>query len=487
MHDHRGRQHPVVSEFEGAELGDERRSARLLRVVDAAARQPDASLPKIAGSDGELESYYRLLGNPNVGAAEVLEPHRRKTAERAALAGEVVVVHDTTEFQLSHADPKEVGYLQTGKPGFFGHVSLVVSADGQRRPLGVSSLQTVFRTQFSRRGGRKARMPGSKTTKLKDRESLRWEHGIEASESLLSSTAVRIHVADREADSYSLLALLKERGARFVIRVRHDRQARQADDGEAAWGRLKELVAGADVVSLERRVPLSVRRTSTAPRQARQNPSRSERIAKLHFATTTLELKRPRYFDNSLPETVTVNCVRVYEVEAPEGQEPVEWLLVTTESIDTPEDVARVVDLYRARWVIEEFFKALKSGCIYEERQLESRRALLTALAIFLPIAAHLLWLRSRAQHAPNAPATEVLTLTQIQILRAVARRPVPQQPSAREVLWAIAGLGGHLKSNGEPGWATIRHGFERLLNFEVGWYAATAPDRNSNETTDQS
>ena len=166
----------------------------------------------------------------------------------------------------------------------------------------------------------------------------------------------------------------------------------------------------------------------------------------------------------------------MYEVDAPEGQEPVEWLLFTTEPVDTAEAIARVVDFYRTRWVVEEFFKALKSGCIYEERQLESRRALLNALAIFLPIACHMLWLRSRAHYAPDEPATEVLTLTQILVLRAVARRPIPKSPTARDVLLAVAGLGGHLKNNGEPGWASIRHGLERLLDFEIGWQAARNP-----------
>jgi hypothetical protein len=476
--------YPTAREFEGAELGDERRTERLIRMADALGRQPDESFPKVAGSDGQLEAYYRFLGNPKIGAAAILEPHRLKTAERASKLGEVVVVHDTTEFQFGHADPREVGYLQSGKPGFFGHVSLVVSADGQRRPLGISSLETTFRAQRSRHGGRKR--AGSTTTKLADRESQRWERGIETSERLLSTKTVPIHVADREADSYRILALLTQRGGRFVIRIRHDRRARLAGEEGGEWSKLA-TVAAAATACLEREVPLSHRRGSSAPGRARSHPARKGRVAKLRFATTKLELKRPHYFGDALPATMAVNCVRVYEVDTPEGEEAVEWTLLTTESIDDAPAVARVVDLYRTRWTIEEFFKALKSGCIYEERQLESRRALLNALALSMPIACHLLWLRSRAQHAPDAPATEVLSLTQILVLRGIAQRPIPAEPSARDVLWAIAGLGGHLKSNGEPGWATIRHGYQRLLDFEIGFRVSRAGARTDRNIRDQS
>lgn len=465
----------VVREFEGADLGHAVRTARLPKVVEALARQPSASFPKAAGSDIELEALYRALSNPHTEWQQILDPHREKTAERCG-ADEIVVIHDTTEFQFSHADPAEVGYLKTGKPGFYAHLSLAVSGDGQRRPLGVVALQTLFRTARSMRGGRKVSRPGNVTTKQADRESLRWEHGVADSRALLTK-ARPIHVADREADSYSLLAQMQMDDGRFVVRIRHDRRARLVTDGEESeldWSGLKELVS-ATQYCLEREVPLSRRRAKTAPGARREHPERAARIAKLRFASTRLELRRPRYFDDALPKTLTVNCLRVYEVDPPEGEEAVEWLLFTTEPATTVEEVARVVDLYRTRWVVEEFFKALKSGCIYEERQLESRRALLNALAIFLPITCHMLWLRSRAQHAPTAPATEVLTLTQIQVLRAFARRKIPQNPTARDVLLAIAGLGGHLKNNGEPGWASIRHGYERLLDFELGWLAARA------------
>jgi hypothetical protein len=462
----------VVQEFEGADLGDVRRNARLLKLAEQMALQPAESLPKIAGNAAELEAAYRFFGNAEVKWDAILRPHRRRTAERAVEAGRVVVIHDTTTCQFAHADPQTVGYLNTGKAGFLGHVSLVVSADGARRPLGVGALEPVFRASRSTKG-RDKKQSGSDTTKIADRESLRWQRGVVETEALLSTVPERIHVMDREGDSYSLLAHLHGTGCRFVVRAKCDRVARAVDTSDTeAWSKLKTLVSVAQS-SLQREVPLSTRRTATAPTSRRSHPTRQERTATLQFAATTLELKRPRYFSESVPEAMRVNLVRVYETDAPQGEEPVEWLLITTEPIDTEADIAAIVDTYRARWVIEEFFKALKSGCLYEQRQLESRNSLLNSLAVSLPIACDILWMRSRAQQTPTAPATDVLTLLQINVLRAIVRRALPEELTARDVLLAVAALGGHLKRNGEPGWSTIRHGFERLLGAELGWVAA--------------
>lgn len=463
----------LLQEYAGAELGDARRAARLRRLAEVAMEQPGESFPKLTADEAGLEAAYRFLNNAAVNPDDVLAPHRAMTRERASSAERVLVVHDTTTIQLGHADPDEVGYLQTGKPGFYLHLSLVVSADGQRRPLGVAALNTLFRKARSGRGGRKHNRPGGTTTKQADRESLRWEQGVSQSEELLSSCPLRIHVADREADSYQFFAHVRSTGADFVVRVRHDRVAREIDDdGQSeSWSKMREIVGGSSS-RFERDVPLSSRQRSTAPTQSRRRPARAERTATLHFATASMELKRPRYFGDPLPSSIRVNVVRVYEPCAPKDQEPIEWLIATSLPVESQSEVEHVVDVYRARWVIEEYFKALKSGCIYEQRQFESRHALLNTLALFLPIACHMLWMRSRAQHA-DARALDVLTPVQLDVLRAIARTKIPDEPSARDVLWAIAAMGGHLKRNGEPGWASIRHGYERLLIAEVAWTAA--------------
>jgi hypothetical protein len=168
-----------------------------------------------------------------------------------------------------------------------------------------------------------------------------------------------------------------------------------------------------------------------------------------------------------------MNVVRVWEPAPPPGEQPVEWVLLTSDPIGTAEQILRIVDRYRARWTIEEYFKALKTGCAYEARQLEDHQSLANALAVFAPIACTLLDLRSEARRFPEAPADLVLTKSQIEVLRTLGRMPLPEEPTQRDALLAVAALGGHIKWNGEPGWLTLSRGYTDLLMLTAGWEAA--------------
>jgi hypothetical protein len=163
-----------------------------------------------------------------------------------------------------------------------------------------------------------------------------------------------------------------------------------------------------------------------------------------------------------------------WEAQPPPGETPVEWWLVTTESIDTIDHVLQIVEWYRTRWLIEEFFKCLKTGCAYEKRQLESLDTLLVALALLAPIAWQLLLLRHLARVLPAAPAHVVLTPRQLLVLRASpGGATLSPQPTTKEALRAVARLGGHLRQNGEPGWLVLGRGLQKLLQREAGWAAA--------------
>ena len=136
------------------------------------------------------------------------------------------------------------------------------------------------------------------------------------------------------------------------------------------------------------------------------------------------------------------------------------------------------MDCYRSRWVIEEFFKALKQGCSLEKRQLESYQALSNALAVFLPIAWRLLLMRSLARVAPEQPATMILSEPQLLLIKFKLRLPaVPQ--TIEQALFAVARLGGHLKNNGAPGWQTLGRGYQKLLDYEIGFRAARSLTRS--------
>ena len=429
---------------------------------------PDQTLPTALVTDAELEGAYRFFGNEHVTFDDLLKPHILSTVRRANGAGVVLAVHDTTPCRFSHADPKEVGFLNTGKAGFLLHMSLLVDTRDWRRPLGLVHAETLARKKPSRRRGR--HVSGVVTAQWKNKEYERWARGIQNTEERVAKAASIIHLADREADSYELIAAMVEADQRFIVRARHNRVVLDGDERV----HLRALVERADVV-LEREVPLSSRLAKTTPRSNASHPPRESRIATLHFSTTTATLHRPR--NRKGAKTVTINVVRVFEPNPPKGQEPVEWLLSTTEPVDTAQQIEIVVDYYRCRWLIEELNKALKTGCVVQDRHLESCDAILNMLALSLPVAVELLALRALARLEPARPASAIFSAPKLAALRHLSHRPLPEHPTAKDVMWCIAGVGGHIKNNGPAGWQVLQRGMRKFLDFAEGWCAAKGLD----------
>jgi hypothetical protein len=450
---------PSLSEELGdVELGDERLNRRLGVLGDLIAQRPDAGFPK-ALDDAELEAAYRFFGNDRVTPEAILAPHFRQSARRASEHERVLVVHDTTQFEFGGQKKREgLGRLIRPGQGFFGHFSLATTADGTRKPLGLLSVETVFRLDQAK--------PKAQRRRSDNRgESARWRQGIEAAESMLTSGTRAIHVMDREGDSYAILSALDAGRRSFVIRSFEDRVL--AGEKHA---RLRATAIAAKT-TLRREVPLSPRPRIKGPK-GKRHPARRYRMARLSFSAISVELPRTKGAATASSPTMRVNVVHVFEKRPPAGEPAVEWFLLTNLPVNTPEAIAFVVDCYRGRWTIEEFFKALKTGCQYERRQLESAKSLLNALAIFAPVAWRLLLLRHLARSDADAPANAALTATQLEVLRAVSKKPLPRSPTARDALLAVAALGGHIKSNGDPGWLVLGRGLHDLLLLEMGWRA---------------
>jgi hypothetical protein len=470
----------LVGDLSRAKLGDPRRTKRACKVVAKLARRPSVALPAVLASEAEIEGAYRLMNNARVTFEALVEAHAEGTQERARKAGRVLVVHDTTDCAFPELDGDEVGYLQTGKAGFRLHVSLVLDAGHWRRPLGIISAETIHRPKRTKaEKSKRQKASGPETAKWADREYTRWSRGVAAAAKRLKGCK-SVHVGDREADSFDFMAELVAGKQSFIFRVRvPERRSRSAAETGQSWSTVR-VVANAATGVICRNVPLAKRLAKTAPQARRTHPAREEREAKLEFAATKIEIPRPQYLKAPVPATLALNLIRVFEPNPPAGEEPVEWLLYTTEPIDSPEDIERIVDDYRTRWTIEEFNAALKGGCAFEARQFESRAALLNMLALSLPVACELLWLRSRARSLPDAPASEVMSPLQLRILRELGPRTLPDDATAAQALFALAGLGGHIKSNGPPGWKILQRAMMELLTYERAWRAATTSRHTS-------
>ena len=472
----------VVPEYAGADLGDERRSKRLVGIARRLQSKPRAAFPEAMQSSAELEGFYRFVNNPEIGAEDILAPHHAATLARAERAGTILVVHDTTHAEFPGRVPRRgLGIVTTKHShGFLGHFSLAVQMDEGRTPLGVLRMKTFTRTGTKWRRVKKSR------TRVRDdptRESLRWWEGVEAVERDRVGRFEAIHVMDAEADFFELLRRAQDAGIRFVVRV--GQQKRNVREGD-------ELVKLRDVAdrmtpTAWRTVQLSARyRFKGEPRsRIRKHPAREGRMAKLAMASVPVRLHRTRY--SRLGGEIKLTLVRVWEPDPPPNAPAVEWLLLTSEPGKTRADMGRIVDIYRARWVIEDYFKALKTGCALERRQIDSYEALTKATAVFAPIAYRLLLLRGLERQQPTASAREYFSDTELRILRShdATRELAPLETLADAMLY-LARMGGHLKHNGSPGWQTLGRGYEELLSLKAGWEAASAA-ANAGRRSDQS
>ena len=465
----------MESEYAGAQLGDLRRSQRLTWLAKRIWRSPAQSIPKVLGEAGS-EAFYRFTNNAAVSPKSILQPHLEETCRRAAEEEVIVVAHDTTDIKFEGVR-HGLGELPGRKQGFFLHAALGVSLRGKRKPLGLLGMQTVFRRQAT-----KGKRSKEEVRQDNQRESLRWHD-------LRSEVGVRarsqgfevIHTMDREADDYELFSEILADGERFVIRVCRNRNLAK----QAGGGKLFETLEMAPK-AFYRDVDLSPRtkRKGKSRQDLKSHPLRRARRAKLAFSATAVEIPRPTYLPDSLAETLSLNVVHIVEVGAPAGEEPVQWRLFTTESIDTQKDIERIADIYLSRWLIEEFFKSLKTGCGFQKRQLENVDSILNALALFMPIAFGLLLLRYLGQEREQESGEAILSQTQIAVLRAFSTQPLPPNPTARELMLAVASLGGHLKRNGDPGWLVLGRGYQEMLTLEQGWVAAMRMKQASDAPT---
>lgn len=443
----------AVDELVGLALGDARLEARTRRLVAALAQNPTAGFPAVVGTVAEREATYRLLGNRRVSLPALLAPHVHQTAQRVqALGAAPTVVVDKTSF-VFRGECERSGLTRLGvdRHGFDAMMALAVAAPGE--PLGLLTI-----TPLPGGGGRS---PADT-----------WRQTIDAAQPHVEGCAP-VYVMDREADSYALYAALAGAGRDFVVRVAADRWVQEHPTASQA---LLPTVAARHPVRLTRVVQLTRRSGVRHAPQARQrHPPRDGRRATLVVRASPVTLPRPPKLAATLPAQLTLHVVHIVEEAPPGDTAPVEWWLVTSRPIDTDAAVADVVDRYRARWTIEEYFKALKSGCAYERRQLESRETLLNALGLLAPLAWRLLALRTLAA-TPDAPASVVLDADEVHVLRHLARdRPLSATPTAAEALHALASLGGHFSHNGRPGWQVIWTGFRKLLDRVDGYRLARA------------
>jgi Transposase DNA-binding/Transposase Tn5 dimerisation domain len=461
----------VEEELKTVQLHDRRLSRRLAKVLSQLSERPATSLPAACGGYSELAAAYRFFGNEKATFAAILQAHVDATRRRINAQPLVVLVQDTTELELTRPRRQVTGAGPLDGAGRFGallHVQHAFTADGT--PLGTASAEAWTRASDARAASSLTRAERA-ATPIEAKESERWLRGLEAAQRLAENCpATRcLTVADSEADIFELLAAAAARPALgWIVRACQNR----ALSGDDAGVLLRQRALAAEKL-LEQTVLVRSRQAKIACEDRVRRRSRATREALVAVRAATVVLRPPWRAKRKLSE-VEVNVVLAQEENPPPGEAPVEWLLLTNLAINNAQAAEQVIKHYCVRWMIEVFFRTLKSGCRIEERRFEQLDRTLACAAVYLIVAWRTLYVCRLGRSQPDVGCDAVFDPAEWKAAWNVVRRQPPpvDPPSLHNMVRLVAQLGGYInKPRGDPpGPQTVWIGLQRVHDFALCW-----------------
>jgi hypothetical protein len=409
------------------------------------------------GDGSETKRFRRFLANDKVTLQALIDGWPEHTG--AAAAGRhVLAIQDTSEIKFRTTPAHRRGLGEVGKGNSHGallHAMLAVDADsGQCLGLVGGAIWT--------RPGR-VTVPHARRA-LDDKESRRWLATGERASQVLAPAAMVTVIADRESDIYAEWARLPDRNFHLLTRVMKDRRL-------ATGGMLYDAVAA---------LPAAATTTLALPRRS-PDPALQSAVVELRF--TRVCLRRPDNPTlNHLPGSVSLTLIEVCEPDPPPGLERIHWRLLTSHDVPDAAAAWRMVGFYQRRWIIEQFFRVLKTqGLRIEDSQLDSAELLLKLIAIAARAAAITIQLMQARDGRFQTPAAGAFNHTQIAALAAVnasyeartVRQKNPWPPASLAwAAWIIARLGGWdgYKSSRPPGPITLKRGLDQFHAIVIGW-----------------
>ena len=436
-------------EFGFAQLRDKRRNKRLMNIAQHLAANPGGTLPQAFPDWAELKAAYRFFGQAGVGYEQILAPHVERTQKACRQPGEYLLIEDTTELDYTnHPATQDLGPIGDGQGrGFELHSTLAVRVESwnlEQRPEGT----VVGLFGQSCMVPRAAPVAETRAQRLsRPRQSQRWAKVFKFA-GRPPEGSQWIYIADRESDFYEPIQTCQQHRIDYIIRGYQDRCLAEGK------GHLREALAQAPVLG----------QTTVEVRARGSQPART---AMVEIRSVRIDLKGPWRPGGWQPDLKGVNVVEVREVHTPEGvKEPLHWILLTSLPCHTWAQGQRVVGRYGARWWVEEYHKALKSGAGVEESQLERGYRLEALIAVLAVVAVRLLSTKMLARSRPEGiEAAASFGPEMLAVLEKKFGKPKGGWNN-HNVLVSTARVGGFLgrKHDGMPGWQTIWRGWHRLM-----------------------
>lgn len=443
--------------FGSCKLSDQRRTNRLVTLAEQVAARPDGSTPDQTETWAACKATYRLFSCEDVRFEEIIAPHCHQTREQCQPGDTKLLINDTTE--ISYGKYRQAkGLGPTGKgsgKGFFLHSAMMMDAqDG--RIEGLAGQVLFYRKKKS--GKKKSRNSKRRSA---DRESVVW--GNLTDQVGTPPEGVKwVHVNDRGSDDFEVFCRIREQSCSCVIRAaRLNRNVFTADGRKL---KLKELLGE---LPCRGTVELNVRASKTQIARTA--------VLELRYGSVTMPVPKvltPWLKENRPSEPLQLFFVELRESTPPAGATPLHWVLYTFETVSNHQEAEQIIRWYERRPQIEDYHKALKTGCKVEQRFYRSSQRLERVTGLLSIMAIRLMQLKTAADETPERPAKEVAPAKWVHLIQVIRRRPVNPNMTIREFIRALAGLGGHLgrKCDGRPGWITLWRGIEKLTLIDRGF-----------------
>jgi hypothetical protein len=442
--------------FASVNLQHRRRTRRLVQSAAAIAAQPERPFPQVFDWNG-LRAFYNLCAQEVATLPTIQGPHWQLTRQAMGQHALVLILHDTTELDFTdHPSLQGAGPIGDGNGrGFLQHNSLAVLPQ-PRQVLGLAYQQL------------RVRQPApvgehSQKRKRRHRESELWLEGIRAT-GRPPEGCCWVDVGDRGSDIYEAMEAAQAAGHDFLFRVTQDRQV---------W----TSAARQELVGL-RQFACSLASQGCDSVDIPSRGGRAARTATVQLAAAPVWIPAPQGTPQRGSKPVLAAWViRIWEADAPAGVEPLEWILVCSVPTQTLEEIKTRRDWYGCRWMVEVFHHIEKSGCREEARRFETAARLEACLAILSVVAVRVFQLRTALECQPEAPAEQVATAAEIQVLCALHQQAA-ESLSVRAFVRGVAKLGGFLgrKHDGEPGVRTLWRGYQRLQDILQGYQLKASP-----------
>jgi Transposase DDE domain len=420
--------------------------------------QPCSRIRRLGGTRAREMQFRRFLHNRSVTAVAMGKHAAARTAVQVA-GRDVVAIQDTSELVLGGRRARAKGYGRVGKGGVLSglllHSVLAVEA-GTGALLGLVDCKIWNREE--------GELPHRRSRAIADKESQRWLDGSSRASEVLAGAGSITGVSDREADIYEHFAA-RPANMHLIVRVCQNRLI-------AA----EPMATSALLYSFIESIPEQGRFTVQLPAA----PGRRARVAELAVRFSPVALRRPVHGPGDLPKTVELTVVDVRETSAPaDGSEPLHWRLLTSHSVTSLDEVRRVVDLYRLRWIIEEYFHTMKTaGFDIESAELSDPHAMMNLVGAASISAVTIMQLVKGRDGAGARPLTDAFGLDDQRILEALCEKlegktARQKNPHAKGTLayaaWVIARLGGWTGYYGKPGPKVMRLGLEAFQRIKFG------------------